>query len=240
MPPVTVVGLSVNVQDGTVIVRVAVTGVPLPTAAPILLDVAAVTAVVVTVNVAEVAPPATVTVAGTVAAAVLLDVRFTLKPPVGAALPRVTVPVEGVPPGTDVGLSETALTTGGLTVNVAVCFAVPVVAVIVGVCAVATASVVTVKVVDVEPAGTVTVAGTVAADVKLDESVTTSPPVGATPLMVTVPVDGVPPVTVVGFRLSALTVGASTVRWQVLDWPPERVPVIVAVTFALTAVVVIV
>ena len=77
------------------------------------------TAVVVMVKVAVVAPAATVTLAGTDAAALLLD-NVTLRPPVGAALPSVTVPVEEVPPVTDVGFTVTDETTGGFTVNTAV------------------------------------------------------------------------------------------------------------------------
>ena len=62
----------------------------------------------------------------------------------------------------------------------------------------ATAVVVIGKVAVVEPAATVTLAGTVAAVLLLD-SVTVAPPVGAAPLRVTVPVEGLPPVTLVGF-----------------------------------------
>ncbi len=58
---------------------------------------AADTAVVVTVNVAEVAPAATVTEAGTVALA-LFEVRLTRNPPAGATAFRVTVPVDDAPP----------------------------------------------------------------------------------------------------------------------------------------------
>ncbi len=54
------------------------------------------------------------------------------------------------------------------------------------------------KVAVVLPAATVTVAGTVA-EVLLLESATETPPVGAAPLRVTVPVADVPPVTLVGF-----------------------------------------
>src|SRR5256885_16411454 len=58
-----------------------------------------VTALVVTVNVALLAPAATVTLAGTVAVDVLL-LRVTAAPPVGAGPLSVTVPVEGDPPVT--------------------------------------------------------------------------------------------------------------------------------------------
>jgi hypothetical protein len=67
-----------------------------------------VTASVVTVNVAVEDPAGTVTVAGTVAALVLLLDRFTVMPAPLAAPVRVTVPVDVVPPRTLVGLSDTA------------------------------------------------------------------------------------------------------------------------------------
>ncbi len=77
------------------------------------------TAVVVTVKVAVVAPTATVTLAGTVAAALLLD-SVTTAPPVGAALLKVTVPVDEVPPVTEVGFSVTDDTADEPTVRVSV------------------------------------------------------------------------------------------------------------------------
>jgi hypothetical protein len=65
-----------------------------------------------------------------------------------------------------------------------------------------TALVLTVNVVLVAPAATVTLEGTLAAVVLLLESVTCAPPVGAGPLNVTVPVEELPPVTLVGFSES--------------------------------------
>ncbi|SRR5260370_16807027 len=65
------------------------------------------TALVLTVNDALVAPAATVTLDGVPAAVVLLLESVTTAPPDGAAPVSVTVPVEGIPPVTLVGLSET-------------------------------------------------------------------------------------------------------------------------------------
>jgi hypothetical protein len=65
------------------------------------------TALVVTEKVAVVAPAATVTLAGTWAAAVLLLDSVTVAPPVGAAPLNITVPVEELPPVTLAGLTAT-------------------------------------------------------------------------------------------------------------------------------------
>ena len=73
----------------------------------------AVTALVLTVNVALVAPAATVTLEGTVAAAVLLLESATVAPPAGAAPLSVTVPVEEFPPVTLVGFSPSEARVGG-------------------------------------------------------------------------------------------------------------------------------
>jgi len=71
----------------------------------------------------------------------------------------------------------------------------------------ATARVLTVNVAVVAPAAAVTLDGTVAAAVLLLESATVAPPAGAGPLNVTVPVEGVPPMTLVGFSVSDERVG---------------------------------
>jgi len=69
---------------------------------------------VLTVNVALVAPAATVTLDGTVASAVLLLESPIVAPPTGAAPLSVTVPVEDcVPPTTLVGFSVSDERVGG-------------------------------------------------------------------------------------------------------------------------------
>ena len=93
VPPTTLVGLT-EIADseagGGVTVSVAVCVAP-PDVPVIVTGVDALTAAVVTVNGALVAPAATVTLAGTVAAAFLLD-SVTTAPPAGAALVNVAVP----------------------------------------------------------------------------------------------------------------------------------------------------
>ncbi len=65
-----------------------------------------------------------------------------------------------------------------------------------------TRSVLTVKVRLVEPAGMVTLEGTVATLVLLLDSVTTAPPTGAGALSVTVPIESSLPCTLVGLSVS--------------------------------------
>jgi hypothetical protein len=78
------------------------------------------TGLVVTGNVAVVAFAATVTLAGTVEAAVLLLDSVTTAPAAGAGPFNVTVPVVEVPPITEVGLKLTEVNVVAVTVRVAV------------------------------------------------------------------------------------------------------------------------
>jgi hypothetical protein len=75
------------------------------------------TALVVMVNEAVVAPAATVTLAGTCTADVLLLDSATTAPEAGAGPLSVTVPVEEFPLITDVGLTEMRLSTAAATAN---------------------------------------------------------------------------------------------------------------------------
>jgi hypothetical protein len=77
------------------------------------------TGLVVTVNVAVVALAATVTLAGTRAAAVLLLDSVTTAPLAGAGPFSVTVPVDELPPSTEVGFKLTELSTAAVTVKLA-------------------------------------------------------------------------------------------------------------------------
>ena len=102
-------------------VRTAVRVVPPYTALIVALP-GAVTGLLVTVNVALVAPAGTVTLAGTVATAVLLLLSETGAPADGAAPERVTVAVDVAPPVTVPGLrlsaeTETAGPPAGCTVR---------------------------------------------------------------------------------------------------------------------------
>jgi len=175
-------------------------------------EVDAATALVVTVNVTLVAPTGTVTLAGTVAAVLSLD-SVTCAPPAGAGPSSVAVPVELLPPVTVVGFtpSEERRTGCGFTVRVAGRVTPLYKAEMVTGVDAATVLVVTVNVVLVAPAGTVTLPGTVAAVLLLDR-VTDAPPAGAGPFSVTVPVEFPPPVTVVGFSASERRAAGFTVR----------------------------
>lgn len=211
-PGVTDVGFSVNPPMVPVVRALA----PIASEAVIVFAEVAVrmtvaeagTAVVVTGNVTEVWPAGTTSEASTEAAA-LFDERFTRTPPVGAGALNVTVAVEDSPPVTAVGFSvklpivavealEAPMVSGVVIVFAETACMVAVVAVDAGV-------VVTTNVAEVCPAGTVTEGSTTAAAL-FEESVTSTPPVGAGEVNVTVPVELWPPVTVDGFNVRLPTV----------------------------------
>ena len=163
-----------------------------------------------TVKVAVVAFAATITVAGTVALE-LLELKVTVAPDGPDGPLSVMVPVDELPPTTEVGERLRPVRVAGLIVRVPV-FEVPFrVPVIVEVVTAETAVVETVKVTVAAPAGTTTVLGTVALVVE-DERGTVRPPVGALPLSVMVPVDDVPPFTVVGERVTELRTAGVIVK----------------------------
>ena len=194
------VTVSVAVCAGGVTVRVAVRVTP-PALAVIVTGVDVVTALVAIAKVALVAPCATDTLAGTVAAVLLSD-SATVSPPAGAADVSVTVPCEEAPPVTLVGLTETAESAAGaadgVTVRTAVRETPLAEAVIVVVRVVGPARVEIGKVPLLR--NMVTVAGTVAAAVFELESATTKPPAGGPDERKMVPVTEFPPTTVDGER----------------------------------------
>jgi len=188
-----------------------------PFFAETVTDTGAVTALVVTTNVAVVECAGTVMLVGTVAAAVLLLVSVTLVFTAGAAS-RVTVAVACVPPRTVEGLIANEATLGVRTLSVAVFVTPAYRAEIVVVMVAVTAEVLTAKVVVFCPASTTTVGGTAATGLFELDRVTVKL-AAAAPDMVTVPVALNPPAMIVGLMLRDDNTGAFTVRVAVRVTP---------------------
>jgi hypothetical protein len=217
-PPTTVLGdkLSDCRAAGftvSVVVRVV------PYTAVSVTDIDEATPLVVIWNVVLLAPAGIVTLTGACAAAVLLLCNVTTAPFAGAAPFRVTVPVELLPPTTELGLLVIEDNVAAVTVRVVVLVTAAYVAESVTEVVVATGLVVIVNVALLEPAGTVTLTGACAADVLLLCSATLAPCGGAAPFKVTVPVELFPPITEVGVRVIEDKVAGLTVSVAVFVTP---------------------
>jgi hypothetical protein len=165
-------------------VRFAVTLAP-PLEAVSTTGVVVVTVPAVAVKVAVVAPCATVTEAGTEAAAFELE-RVTRMPPAGAGAAIVTVPCVVCELKIAPEVSATPVGTIGLTVKLALRLTPPLDAVIAALVIEVTVPAVAVKLAVIAPGATVTEPGTDAAALEL-ESVRVTPPEVAGAEMVTVP-----------------------------------------------------
>jgi hypothetical protein len=145
----------------------------------------------------------------------------------------VTDPVEEVPAARWVALKARFVTSGAVTVRMAVALE-PYVAEMLAFTSAGTGTVAIENVAVVAPAATVTVEGTVAVALSL-RSETIAPPAGAGLFKVTVPVEPRPPVTVDGLKLRDETAGGLIVREAACVTP--KVALIAAVVVVPTAVV---
>ena len=198
--------------------------------------VSAVTATVVISKVTVFAPAGTVADPDTVAQEELL-LRVTASPPVGAMADIVIVPTALTPPGTLEGFTVNPDIFGDT--EIAADFVTPplVAEILTAVTAVTLVAVI-VNVPVLAPAAIVTLAGTVAAALELVKG-TTAPPVGAVVDRVTVPVAVEPLMMSLALDTTDATVGAVISSVPFFEIPPDDA-VIVAVTFAVEKVVVIV
>ena len=212
LPPRTELGLNVTELSVAAVTPKFALRVALPYVPEMVTVVLDATGTVLTAKVAVVLLAGIVTDAGTAATELLLLESNIVAPLAGAGPLSVTVPVDGLPPGSEVGRNDTELRVAAVTVNAAVRVVLPYTAETVAVVLASTGTVVTVNVAVMLLAGTVTVAGTVAADGLLLDRRITAPPAPAGPLRVTVPVDGVPPRTEVGLTETTVSAAAETFR----------------------------
>jgi hypothetical protein len=204
--------------------------------AVIVTGVEAVTAPADTVNVAEVEPCATMTLAGMPTTAVLGSDNQTVTPPNPAADVKVTVAVPECPLTIVLGLTEKVLRAGGgLTVRAKVWVTPPKEADRVMPVTVLTLPVVTEKVCDVEPCGTLTETGTEATFELELERVTTAPPEPAGVDSVTVPDPEFPLMIVDGVtEMPVRATGAGLTVRPVVTFAPENEAVMVTGVATLT------
>ena len=208
--------------------------------AVIVAVVAAVTDVVVAVNVLLVAPALTVTLVGTVTAEELSD-NVTTAPPAGAAALSVTVPVDELPRPQTVGLTVTPDNVADdarvmpNAANSVVLLSVAVSCTVV----LSTGNVVMVNDAVDAPAGMVTLGGTLAEPGRLLPRLTSTPPAGAALSIVTLPVAEVPPGTLVGLTEKPVSVGrlGATTRSDDSVTPPPVTEIVTTVRLVTAAVV---
>jgi hypothetical protein len=144
-------------------------------------------------NVALFSPEGTETLAGTIATEGSLLVSDKEMPLMGAIPVSFTVPVELVPPRTELGLSDIELNNGAVNVRVADLFELPLLAAIVTGVDEETGAVVTLNNPCVAPAAIVILGGTSTTDGSLDVSEIVTPPGYAGPVSLTVPLTVLPP-----------------------------------------------
>ena len=142
----------------------------------------------------------------------MLLLRVTTIPPAGAGPANVAVPVALFPPAMVAGLTVTVAREFGTMVSTAVLVMPAYVAEIDDEALAVTTTVVMVNLALLAPAATVTLAGTVATAVLVLARLTTTPPVGALPVSVAVPLTAFPPAVLVGLSVSDDKTGGTTVR----------------------------
>lgn len=164
------------------------------------------------------------------------DARATGRPDFGAGLLMVTVPVDVVPPITEVGFRDTDFIVGAVRLTAAETVEPFDVAEMLAVVGAATAAVVTVKVAVVAPPATVADEGTIAAALS-EVNGMDKPDAGAGLLRVIVPVELIPPTPEVGDSVKLFRTGPEMAR-AALAFVPFAAAVMFAVALGETATVV--